>query len=376
MLPLLHINIKYYMEILKIGNLTISIPIIQGGMGVGVSLSGLASAVATEGGVGVISCAGLGLLYKNSADNYQEAGIFGLKEELRKAREKTKGVIGVNIMVALTNFADMVKTAIAEKADIIFAGAGLPLDLPSYLHEDSVTKLVPIVSSARAARIICDKWQNNFNYLPDAIVVEGPKAGGHLGYKKENIEDAQYSLEKLLPEIIAEVGTFEEKYNKKIPIIAAGGIYTGEDIYRMLELGASGVQLGSRFVTTEECDASPAFKQCYIDAKKEDIEIIKSPVGMPGRAIFNSFIQRIKEGRTQPKRCSFHCIKTCDVEKSPYCIMMALYNAFKGNMKNGYAFAGTNAYRAEKIITVKETIQLLLAEMKEWMAEKHLFFLM
>ncbi|MDR1054498.1 MAG: nitronate monooxygenase [Prevotellaceae bacterium] len=364
------------MEILKIGNLTISIPIIQGGMGVGVSLSGLASAVATEGGVGVISCAGLGLLYKNSADNYQEAGIFGLKEELRKAREKTKGVIGVNIMVALTNFADMVKTAIAEKADIIFAGAGLPLDLPSYLHEDSVTKLVPIVSSARAARIICDKWQNNFNYLPDAIVVEGPKAGGHLGYKKENIEDAQYSLEKLLPEIIAEVGTFEEKYNKKIPIIAAGGIYTGEDIYRMLELGASGVQLGSRFVTTEECDASPAFKQCYIDAKKEDIEIIKSPVGMPGRAIFNSFIQRIKEGRTQPKRCSFHCIKTCDVEKSPYCIMMALYNAFKGNMKNGYAFAGTNAYRAEKIITVKETIQLLLAEMKEWMAEKHLFFLM
>lgn len=362
------------MEILKIGNLNLSVPIIQGGMGVGISLSGLASAVASEGGVGVISCAGLGLLYKDENKSYQEASIWGLKEELRKAREKTKGIIGVNIMVALTNYADMVKTAIAEKADIIFSGAGLPLDLPLYLEPNSTTKLIPIVSSARAARIICDKWQTNYNYLPDAIVVEGPKAGGHLGYKEENLTDIHYSLEELLPKIVDEVKIFEEKFNKKIPVIAAGGIYTGEDMGKMFMLGASGVQLGSRFVTTVECDASLEFKQSYLKAKKEDIVIIKSPVGMPGRAIFNSFIQRIMDGKTQPKKCPFHCIKTCDIQKSPYCIMLALYNAFKGNMNYGYAFAGVNAYRAEKIITVKETIQTLINEMKIWMEQKRIAF--
>lgn len=353
------------MKVLKIGNLSLGVPIIQGGMGVGISLSGLASAVANEGGVGVISCAGLGLLYKNLSDNFQNSCIAGLKEELAKARQKTHGVIGVNIMVAMTNFADMVKTSISEKVDIIFSGAGMPLDLPKFQTKDSVTKLVPIVSSARATRIICEKWKTNYDYLPDAIVVEGPKAGGHLGYKENQLNDQEFSLETLIPQVVNEVRFFEEKYNTHIPVIAAGGIYTGEDIARFMELGAEGVQLGTRFVTTEECDASLIFKETYLHAKEEEIEIIKSPVGMPGRAILSKFIEKVRDGLTQPKSCPFHCIKTCDIDKSPYCIMLALYNAFKGNMDKGYAFAGSNAYRADKITTVKETICSLMDELKE-----------
>ena len=345
------------MKKLNIGNLSISVPIVQGGMGVGISLSGLASAVANEGGVGVISSAGLGLLYRNLSKDYIQASIMGLKEELRKAREKTKGVIGVNVMVAMSNFTDMVKTAIAEKADIIFSGAGLPLNLPSFLQKDSVTKLVPIVSSARAARVIAEKWHSLYNYLPDAFVVEGPKAGGHLGFKDEH-----FSLEHILPEVIDEVQDMGARYGKEIPVIVAGGIYTGEDIKRFMDMGASGVQMGTRFVTTEECDASDVFKQTYIEAKQEDIQIIKSPVGMPGRAIFSKFIQKVKEGQKQPKTCICKCIKTCDISKSPYCIIAALYNAFKGNMDNGYAFAGANAFRATKIVSVKETFRSLLDE--------------
>lgn len=347
---------------MKIGNLVIAVPVIQGGMGVGISLSGLASAVANEGGVGVISSAGLGLLYKEFSQNYLEASILGLKEEIRKAREKTRGVIGVNVMVAMTNFTDMVKTAISEKVDILIAGAGLPLDMPSFLNKGSITKLVPIVSSARAAKIICEKWKANYDYLPDAVIVEGPMAGGHLGFKEEQIGDSEFRLEKLVPEIVTELKLFEEKYNQSIPLIAAGGIYTGQDIHDILKLGASGVQMGTRFVTTDECDASQAFKQTYIDAEERDIEIIKSPVGMPGRAILSSFIEKVRAGKKQPKKCPFKCIKTCDISKSPYCIIVALMNAFKGNFENGYAFAGANAFRATSISSVKEVFQSLMKE--------------
>ena len=353
------------MKALKIGSLSITVPVIQGGMGVGISLSGLAAAVANEGGVGVISSAGLGLLYRDFSENFLEASIIGLKEEIRKAREKTLGVIGVNVLVAMTNFADMIKTSISEKVDIIIAGAGLPLDLPSFLKKDSTTKLIPIVSSARAAKIICEKWKANYDYLPDAVIVEGPKAGGHLGFKEEQIGDNNYSLEKLVPEIVNELKPFEEKYNQRIPLIAAGGIYTGEDIHNILKLGASGVQMGTRFVTTDECDASQAFKQAYIDADEKDIVIIKSPIGMPGRAILSNFITKVTAGKKQPKKCPFKCIKTCDITKSPYCIIIALINALKGNFENGFAFAGSNAFRATKISSVKEIFQSLLKEYKE-----------
>lgn len=354
------------MKKLTIGDLIANIPIIQGGMGVGISLSGLASAVANEGGVGVISSAGLGLYYMQEANNYIDACIYGLKKEIQEARKKTKGIIGVNIMVAMTNFSDMVRASVEEQADVIFSGAGLPLDLPSYLGETSKTKLVPIVSSARATKIICEKWKSNYDYLPDAIVVEGPKAGGHLGYKLEQLEDKNFSLEENLPKILQEVDRFEQKYGKKIPVIAAGGIYTGEDIYKIMKLGASGVQMGTRFVTTNECDASQEFKQAYINAKQQDIVIIKSPVGMPGRAINNSFLQQVLQGEKQPKNCIHHCIKTCDVEHSPYCIILALLNAYRGKLDKGFCFAGSNAYRAEEIISVHETFERIKAEYEKY----------
>ncbi len=348
----------------SIGGFNLSVPIVQGGMGVGVSLSGLASAVANEGGIGVISCAGIGLLYRKRSSDYLEASIIGLKEEIAKAKKMAKGAIGVNIMVALTNFADMVKTSIAAKADIIFSGAGLPLDLPSYLQKGCKTKLVPIVSSTRAALLLCEKWMKNYNYVPDAIVLEGPKAGGHLGYKIEQITDTNYSLEEMLPDLVDKIGKVEKETGRKIPIIAAGGIYTGEDIKKVMGLGASAVQMGSIFVTTVECDASDEFKRSYLNASESDIEIINSPVGLPGRAIRSEFLNRVKEGLERPKACPFHCIKTCDYKKSPYCIIIALYNAFKGNFKKGYAFCGTSAFKADKIITVKETISGLMEQFR------------
>ena len=350
------------MKSLKIGDLVARLPIIQGGMGVGISLSGLASAVANEGGVGVISAAGLGLIYKDKAKSVAEAAMEGLKEELRKAREMTSGVIGVNIMVAMSNFSDMVRTAIQEGADIIFSGAGLPLNLPSYLTEGAKTKLAPIVSSARAAKVLCEKWWSEYRYAPDAIVVEGPKAGGHLGYKANQIFAEEYSLERVVPEVVEVVNNFAAEHDCNIPVIAAGGIYTGGDIYNFMELGASGVQMGTRFVTTEECDADIRFKQAYIDAKESDIEIIQSPVGMPGRAVRSSFLDSVKKGLKRPKQCAYNCIRTCDVVHSPYCIMLALYNAFRGRLEHGYAFAGANAWRAEKIESVKSVFASLKAD--------------
>lgn len=356
------------MNNLKIGNLTARIPIIQGGMGVGISMSSLASAVANEGGVGVISCAGLGLIYRNTAKDYMEACIIGLREEIKKAREKSNGLIGVNIMMALTNFGDMVKTSIAEKVDVIFAGAGLPMDLPKYITADCTTKLVPIVSSARAARIICEKWKTLYNYLPDLVVVEGPKAGGHLGFKANQIEDENFSIQKLIPEVVKEIAIFEEKYNQEIPVIAAGGIYTGEDMYNIMQLGAKGVQMSSRFVPTDECDADIKFKETYINATENDVEIIQSPVGMPGRALKGEFLEKVKKGLTAPKSCPYNCLHTCDYKKVPYCIIVTLYNAYQGKMDKGYAFAGSNAYRSTKISSVKEVVDSITSEYNQ--AEK------
>ena len=347
---------------LTIGNLTARLPIIQGGMGVGISLSGLASAVANEGGIGVISAAAIGMLEPDFATNYLEANIRALKKEIRKARELTKGILGVNLMVAMANFADMAKAAIEEGIDIIFSGAGLPLNLPAFLKESADTKLVPIVSSARAASLIAKRWIEKYKYAPDAVVVEGPMAGGHLGFKSENITDPDYKLEKLVSEVIDEVKNIENKSEKLIPVIAAGGIYTGKDVYKFIQLGASGVQMATRFVTTVECDASAEFKKAYINCKKEDIGIINSPVGMPGRAIINKFINDVNEGKRKPYKCPYHCIITCKYESSPYCIALALINAERGKLQNGFAFAGENAYRAENIVTVKELTDTLIEE--------------
>ena len=353
---------------LKIGDLVANTPIIQGGMGVGISLHRLASAVAAEGGIGVIAAAMIGMREPDVAQDPVGANKRALTAEIRKARELTNGIIGVNIMVALTDFASLVRTAISERADVIISGAGLPTDLPRILRdlcdekkEEFRTKLVPIVSSARAATILCKKWLSRADYLPDAFVLEGPKAGGHLGYKPEDLDSPEHSLEVVLPQVVEAVKPFEDQYGKSIPVIAAGGVYTGEDIHRFLEMGASGVQMGTRFVATEECDADIRFKQAYVAAKEEDIAIIKSPVGMPGRAIKNRFIEALEEGKRN-FRCLFHCISTCNPEKSPYCIASALLNAMKGNLDRGFAFSGANAFRVNSITTVRELMGSLQRE--------------
>jgi nitronate monooxygenase len=353
---------------LRIRDLASKLPIIQGGMGVGISLSGLASAVANEGAIGVIAAAMIGMSEPDIYSNFQEANIRALRREIRRAREKTKGILGVNVMVALTNFADMVKTAIEERIDIIFSGAGLPLDLPKYLKEKCNTKLVPIISSGRAAKLICMKWLSRFNYLPDAFVVEGPMAGGHLGFKPEEVDNPEFALEKIVPEVIAAVKPFEMEHKRHIPVIAAGGIYTGEDICKFLKMGAAGVQMATRFVGTHECDADIEFKESYIRAKKEDLVIIKSPVGLPGRAIRNQFIEDVRSGKKKPFKCPYHCVKTCSYKDSPYCIAFALINAKRGNLKNGFAFAGKNAYRVDRIVSVKELILSILEEYKAALA--------
>lgn len=350
---------------LKIGHLIAKLPIIQGGMGVGISLSGLASAVANEGGIGVIAAAMIGMSEPDIYSDYENANIRALRREIRKAREMTKGILGVNIMVALTNFVDMVKTSIEEGIDVIFSGAGLPVDLPKYLRKEVQTRLVPIVSSGRAARILCKKWLARFNYLPDGFVVEGPMAGGHLGFRPEQVEDPNFALEKLIPEVIEAVKPFAQEHNREIPVIAAGGVYTGEDILKYLKLGAAGVQMGTRFVATHECDADIAFKQSYINASEQDLVLIESPVGLPGRALRNQFIEDVKQGKKTPFKCPYHCITTCNHKDSPYCIAMALSNAKKGKLDLGFSFAGKNAYRVDRITSVKELIGSLIGEFEQ-----------
>lgn len=347
---------------LTIKDLVAKIPIIQGGMGIGISLSGLASAVANEGGVGVIATAGIGFLEPDALSNFKEANIRVLRREIRKARELTKGILGVNIMVALTDFADMVKTSLEEGIDVIFSGAGLPLDLPKYLKKGFNTKLVPIISSARAAKAICKRWLQRFNTLPDAFVVEGPLAGGHLGFNADQLDRPEFSLEKLVPEVVEAVTPFCEEHKVDIPIIAAGGVYTGADIHSFMQLGAAGVQMATRFVATHECDANIGFKQSYVEARKEDLVIINSPVGLPGRAIRNQFIQDIENGKKKPFSCPYHCIISCNCTDSPYCIALALLNAKKGKLKKGFAFAGDNAYKVDRIVSVRELISSLLEE--------------
>ncbi len=352
------------MKELKIGHLRCALPIVQGGMGVGISLSGLASAVANEGGIGVISAAGIGMLYKNGGD-YLQNSIDGLRTEIEKARKLSNGVIGVNIMVALSNYSDMVRTSIDAGIDIIFSGAGLPLDLPSYLKPGCNTQLVPIVSSARAAELICNKWFSTYGYIPAAVVVEGPKAGGHLGFKLEQLEDDSFSLEQLVPQVVKVTKAFGAQHGCEIPVIAGGGVYTGGDIHRLFLLGASAVQMGTRFVATIECDATQDFKQAYVNAQKDDVKIIQSPVGMPGRAINSPFLEAVEAGERKPKSCPVNCIKTCQVDKVPYCIIGSLTAALRGNFLKGYAFAGSNVWRIDRITTVKQLVDELVQQYNE-----------
>jgi NAD(P)H-dependent flavin oxidoreductase YrpB (nitropropane dioxygenase family) len=354
------------MQGLKIGDMNVRLPIIQGGMGVAVSLSGLASAVANEGGIGVISAAAIGMKEPDYMKNFPEANKRALRKQIRLARNLTDGYLGVNIMMALTDHEALIKVALEEKIDIIIMGAGLPLNIPALIAgsgiDGSHTKLAVKVSSAKAARLIFQYWANKHNCIPDAVVVEGPLAGGHLGFKRDELEREPVPLEMLIRETVDMIRPFEEKFGKEVPVVAAGGIYTGYDIYEIMQAGASGVKMGTRFVTTYECDASDEFKASYISSKKEDITIIDSPVGLPGRAIYNDFIGQIRMGKTKPFKCAWHCLSSCNFREAPYCIAQALFNAARGNMEEGFAFSGTNGYKATRLQHVADVVSELVLE--------------
>lgn len=342
---------------LKIGELIARIPVIQGGMGVGVSLHRLAGAVAAEGGVGVISTAQIG--FRNPGYDKDPIGtnLRAIKEEIVKAREIARGgIIGVNIMVATRKYEEYVKAAVEAGVDLIISGAGLPVSLPEIVGA-AKTKLAPIVSSLKSAQVICKYWKKKYDREPDMVVIEGPEAGGHLGFSMEQLTgEEELDFDAEIRNITEYVHGLGEQTGKQIPVVVAGGIYTREDAEKAVSLGADGVQMATRFVTTHECDAHDNYKQAYIQAKKEDIVLVKSPVGMPGRAIRNAFADRAKEGRLPHGACHL-CVSTCKPQETPYCITDALVNAAEGNIDDALLFCGTNAYRAEKLEYVHDIMQ-------------------
>lgn len=350
--------------LLKIRNLEICPPVIQGGMGIRVSGANLAGAVANTGCAGVIASAGLGFFESLRGADSRKLGEEILREEIRKARRLTNGPIGVNILVALTDYEALVKAAVEEKADMIISGAGLPLSLPGYAANSDIS-LIPIVSSARTFRIICRRWQERFNRRPDAVVVEGAMAGGHLGYSPESLADGSVAT---LEQTVLAVVEAANAFTPRIPVVAAGGIFDGRDIARFLRLGAAGVQMATRFVCTDECDVHEDFKRAYLNACQEDITIINSPVGLPGRVINNAFVASIKQGKTVPFTCKYHCLRSCDPRKAPYCIAEVLTKAALGKLDESFAFAGSNAYRCREIVPVKTLVETLTAELTEVLA--------
>ena len=349
------------MKGIKLGEKESKYPIIQGGMGVGVSLHKLAGAVSKEGGIGIISTADIGYQEEDFYKNPLEANLRAIGKEIKKAREIAgeDKIIGVNVMVALKHYAEIVKECVKQKIDLIISGAGIPKELPEYVIGTS-TKIAPIVSSLRCCKLICTHWIKKYNYVPDMIVIEGPEAGGHLGIKREDLEENKRpKLEDITKDVVSYVREVEKEYKKEIPVISAGGIWDKEDIQKFLDMGADGVQMATRFVTTYECDASNEFKNAYINSKKEDIKIINSPVGMPGRALYNNFVKQTEKIKCKINKC-YNCIKTCNVIDTPYCITEALINSVKGNVEDGLIFCGSNVYKAKEIVSVHDLINELV----------------
>jgi len=346
---------------LRIGHLEMNPPFILGGMGVRSTDHSLASAVANCGMAGTIASVGL-VREKCRGQAYVEASNAGLIEEIRRARELSNGVIGVNVMVALTNYDELVRTAVNEKVDYIISGAGLPLGLPA-LAKDSGVCLIPIVSSGRTAEIIFKRWWHRDKYMPDAIIVEGAKAGGHLGFSLDEVSAwGPGSLESICADVLAITERYEKETGRHIPVIAAGGIYDGSDIARMLRMGVEGVQMATRFLATDECTLPDNCKQIILDAKEEDMAIIKSPVGMPGRAVKNDLVKRVFRGERMPISCPYHCLRTCNLSEASFCIAAALIAAHDGDDKNGLIMAGCNAYRVQEIVPVRKLVDELIAE--------------
>lgn len=356
---------------LTIGKYTVPYPLIQGGMGVRISASGLAGHVALCGGIGLIATAGLGLNSPHyDGKNYFTADPLALKDEIRKAYAiAPNGVIGTNCMVAVTNYDETVRASCEGGAKIIVSGAGLPLNLPALTADFPDVALVPIVSSVKAAELIAKKWHRGFDRLPDAVVVEDPDtAGGHLGAKMEEIGNGDYDQYATVRGVKA---YFLEAWNLDIPVIAAGGIWDRADVEYALAQGADGVQMASRFVCTRECDASDAFKQMYLDCRREDIGLMMSPAGLPGRAILKNFDKIRQRDVNLNVRCPSGCLKRCAYKTSQerFCIVHALDRAQRGDVETGLVFCGTNAWKANRIGTVQEIFDELFAECKVEPAE-------
>ncbi len=357
---------------LKIGKYIIEKPIIQGGMGIGISWDQLAGNVSLEGGLGVISSVGTGV-YKNReyADKVVgkdkrplEAINFYSYKALQKIFDNARAICGdkplaVNILYAQSEYNRVVEDACRAGADIIITGAGLPLSMPEAAKNYPDVALVPIVSTAKALKILCKRWKKAHNRLPDAVIVEGPLSGGHQGFKYEECFKEENKLENILPPVVEEAKNWGN-----IPVIAAGGIWDRDDIIKMMELGASGVQMGTRFIGTIECDASDKFKQVILDAKEDDIKLFKSPVGYPARGVKTQLQRDIEAGRAPKVACISNCVTPCnrgvEAKAVGYCIADRLTDAYDGIVESGLFFTGTNGYRLNEIITVKELINKLM----------------
>lgn len=352
---------------MKLGNRELALPLIQGGMGVGVSMGGLAGAVAAEGAMGTLSTADAGWNEPDFAAHPQQANLRALRREVQRAKRLADGagLVAVNAMVATRQYADSVRTALEAGADAIVSGAGLPLELPA-LAEGFEALLAPIVSGPRAAQLICRTWAKRYGRVPDFVVLEGCQAGGHLGFEEADLLSGRCTpLSRLIPEVLAALRPFEEKFGRAIPLFCAGGVATGAEMARCTRLGAAGAQLATRFIATEECDAGQGYKDVLLAARPEDLRIIHSPVGMPGRAVNSPLVQRLAAGMRQPPAHCSGCIKSCRPAETPFCITHALIEAVKGNWEEGLFFSGSRVDLVDRMRTVPDLIDEL---MKEWRA--------
>lgn len=352
---------------MKLGNRELALPLIQGGMGVGVSMGGLAGAVAAQGAMGTLSTAGAGWNEPDFAAHPQQANLRALRREVQRAKRLAAGagLVAVNAMVATRQYADSVRTALEAGADAIVSGAGLPLELPA-LAEGFEALLAPIVSGPRAAQLICRTWAKRYGRVPDFVVLEGCQAGGHLGFEEADLLSGRCApLSRLIPEVLAALRPFEEKFGRAIPLFCAGGVATGAEMARCTRLGAAGAQLATRFIATEECDAGQGYKDVLLAARPEDLRIIHSPVGMPGRAVNSPLVQRLAAGMRQPPAHCSGCIKSCRPAETPFCITHALIEAVKGNWEEGLFFSGSRVDLVDRMRTVPDLIDEL---MKEWRA--------
>ncbi len=344
---------------LVIGDYSFPIPLVVGGMGVRISGPKLVAAVLNAKCLGTLTTMCLGDMTRPmTKSEFVATSREALQREIATLRAHTDRPFAVNIMGALSNADDLIITAVEAGARIIVYGAGIPRTLPAVV-EDRHVALVPVISSARLAELILKLWKR-YDRVPDAFIIEGPLAGGHLGFSFEQLEHAEdFSLEKILAETLRIVRPYE-RADRKIPLIAAGGVYTGDDIGRLLSLGASAVQMGTRFVATAECPVADTFKQAYINARTEDIRIIKTPVGMPGRVLANTFLDRLEHGKIPEPVCSFHCIGSCERDKAGFCIAERLVNSFEGRTEEGLIFCGANVARINRIMSVQELVDELM----------------